>query len=53
MQSEQQLINAVAWLPIEQVETNLVLKPYVKGLIFNALGITPPDDWSAVYIVAH
>jgi oligopeptide transport system substrate-binding protein len=53
MQAEQQLINDVAWLPMEQVETNLVLKPYVKGLDFNALGLLPPDDWGAVYIAAH
>jgi peptide/nickel transport system substrate-binding protein/oligopeptide transport system substrate-binding protein len=53
MQAEQQLVNDVAWLPIEQVATNLVLKPYVKGLVFNAMDIFPPDDWSAVYIAAH
>jgi peptide/nickel transport system substrate-binding protein/oligopeptide transport system substrate-binding protein len=53
MQAEQQLVNDVAWLPIDQVETNLVLKPYVKGLVFNSLGLLPPDDWSAVYIAAH
>ena len=53
MQAEQQLVNDVAWLPIEQEETYLVLKSYVRGLVFSALGIIPPDDWSAVYITAH
>jgi oligopeptide transport system substrate-binding protein len=53
MQAEQQLVNDVAWLPMEQMETNLVLKPYVKGLSFNAMGLLPPDDWGAVYIAAH
>jgi oligopeptide transport system substrate-binding protein len=53
MQAEQQLVNDVAWLPMEQEETSLVVKPYVKGMIFNAQGIIPPDDWSAVYITAH
>jgi len=53
MQAEQQLVNDVAWLPIDQEETNLVLKPYVKGLRFNAMGLIAPDDWSAVYIAAH
>jgi oligopeptide transport system substrate-binding protein len=53
MQAEQQLVNDVAWLPMDQVETNQVLKPYVKGLVFNAQGLLPPDDWSAVYIAAH
>jgi peptide/nickel transport system substrate-binding protein/oligopeptide transport system substrate-binding protein len=53
MQAEQQLVNDVAWLPIDQEETNLVIKPYVKGLVFNAQGLLAPGDWSAVYIAAH
>ena len=53
MQAEQQLVNDVAWLPIDQEETNLVLKPYVQGLVLSAIGIIPPHDWSAVYITAH
>ena len=53
MQAEQQLVNDVAWLPMEQEETSLVLKSYVRGLAFSALGIIPPDDWSAVYITVH
>jgi oligopeptide transport system substrate-binding protein len=53
MQAEQQLVNDVAWLPIDQEETNLVLKPYVKGLSFNAMDVIAPDDWRDVNIAAH
>jgi peptide/nickel transport system substrate-binding protein/oligopeptide transport system substrate-binding protein len=53
MQAEQQLVNDVAWLPIDQSETNGVLKPYVKGMVSNATDSIAPDDWSAVYIAAH
>lgn len=52
-QAEQQLVNDVAWLPMEQVTVNVLLKPYVKGVIFNAQGLVPPDDWGAVYIATH
>ena len=38
MQAEQQLVNDVAWLPIDQEETNQVLKPYVKGLSLQCNG---------------
>jgi oligopeptide transport system substrate-binding protein len=30
-----------------------LLKPYVKGVTFNAQGIFPPDSWVNVYIAAH
>lgn len=53
MQAEQQLITDVAWLPDYQVGVSQVLKPYVKGLIFNPSGVFPPDDWAKVYIAAH
>ena len=52
-QAEQLLVNDVAWLPVNQVTRSLVVKPYVKGLVFNSSGFTPPDDWGAVYIAAH
>jgi oligopeptide transport system substrate-binding protein len=51
--AEQQLVNDVAWMPTSQVTISQVLKPYVKGLVFNPQGLTPPDDWGAVYIQAH
>jgi len=53
MQAEQQLVNDVVWLPIEQLTVSQVLKPYVKGLITNPQGLTPPDDWGNIYIQAH
>jgi oligopeptide transport system substrate-binding protein len=52
-QAEQQLVNDVAWLPMEQVTENVLLKTYVKGVVFNAQGLIPPDDWGAIYIAAH
>ena len=53
MQIEQQLINDVAWLPMEQVTVNQVLKPYVRGMVFNPLLLIPPDDWANIYIASH
>ncbi len=53
MDAEQQLVNDVAWLPTEQVAVSQVLKPYVKGVIFNPQLLVPPDDWGNIYIQAH
>jgi oligopeptide transport system substrate-binding protein len=52
-QAEQQLVNDVAWLPMEQVTAAFVLKPYVKGMVFNPQSLTPPNDWGNIYIAAH
>jgi oligopeptide transport system substrate-binding protein len=52
-QAEQQLVNDVAWMPMEQVTVNILLKPYVKGVVYNPQGLTPPNDWGAVYIINH
>src|SRR5258707_3993519 len=52
-QAEQQLVNDIAWMPMEQVTLNVLLKPYVKGVVFNPQGLTPPNDWGAVYIATH
>ncbi len=49
-QAEQQLVDDVAWLPITQGADNLLLKPCVQGLVFNADEIIPPGDWANVYI---
>jgi len=46
-------VNDVAWLPIYQLESVSLLKPYVQGVVSNALGLTPPDDWSRIYISNH
>jgi oligopeptide transport system substrate-binding protein len=53
MQAEQQLVNDVAWLPMEQLAVSQVLKPYVKGMVFNPQLLIPPDDWGNIYIQAH
>ena len=49
-QVEQQLVNDVAWLPIDQVLMPYVLKPCVVGHIYNAAWLTPPNDWANIYI---
>ncbi|MFL5626780.1 MAG: ABC transporter substrate-binding protein [Ktedonobacteraceae bacterium] len=51
--AEQQLVNDVAWLPVEQVAVTYLLKPYVVGVIDNAQDLIPPDDWAKVYIASH
>jgi oligopeptide transport system substrate-binding protein len=50
---EQQLVNDVAWLPMQQVITTYLLKPYVIGIVDNAQGLTPPNDWGSIYIAQH
>jgi len=52
-QAEQQLVNDVAWLPMDQVRVSQVLKPYVKGMVFNPQLLIPPNDWGIVYIASH
>ena len=47
---EQELVNFVAWFPMEQQEQNFLIKPCVQGLVLNAFGIIPPDDWNKIYI---
>ncbi|HEV7234908.1 MAG TPA: peptide ABC transporter substrate-binding protein [Ktedonobacteraceae bacterium] len=49
-QAEQQLVNDVAWLPMEQVTTTFLRKPTVVGMVDNALTIVPPNDWANIYI---
>lgn len=50
-QAEQQLINDVAWMPIEQVAAVFLRTPYIVGVVDNAQSITPPDDWATIYRV--
>ncbi len=52
-QLEQKLVNDVAWLPVDQRLSNRLTKPYVIGIIHNALAQVPPDDWANIYIAAH
>ena len=48
---EQQLVNDVAWLPIEQVTANFLRSPNIVGIVDNAQEIIPPDDWANIYRV--
>src|SRR6266700_2261474 len=50
MQAEQQLVNDVAWLPMEQITNNCLRKPCLTGVVDNPQDLTPPDDWGAIYI---
>ncbi len=52
-QAEQQLVNDVAWLPIDQVDSVFLRKPFVSGFIDNGIDILPPDDWSKIFILQH
>ncbi len=52
-QAEQQLVNDVAWLPMEQVAVSQVLKAYVKGMVFNPQLLIPPEDWGNIFITTH
>jgi oligopeptide transport system substrate-binding protein len=51
--AEQQLVNDVAWMPMEQVTNIFLRKPYVVGIVDNDQGLTPPDDWSNIYVLQH
>jgi peptide/nickel transport system substrate-binding protein/oligopeptide transport system substrate-binding protein len=47
---EQQLVNYVAWFPMEQQTYIALVKPCVQGYTRNAQGLIPPDDWGNIYI---
>ncbi|HEX4206346.1 MAG TPA: peptide ABC transporter substrate-binding protein, partial [Ktedonobacteraceae bacterium] len=49
-QAEQQLVNDVAWLPVDQRTYTHVVKPCVVGYQYNNQGLYPPDSWASVYI---
>ena len=50
-QAEQQLVNDVAWLPMEQVTNTFLRSPLIVGMVDNAQSIIPPDDWANIYRV--
>ncbi|WP_376794603.1 ABC transporter substrate-binding protein [Thermogemmatispora sp.] len=52
-QAEQQLVNDVAWLPMEQVQAAYVVKTYVHGFFYNPQQLIPPNYWSQIYITQH
>ncbi len=51
--AEQQLVNDVAWLPMEQVTMPFLRQPGVFGMVDNAEGIIPPNDWANIYIAQY
>lgn len=48
-QAEQQLVKDVAWLPMEQVTSTFLRSPFIVGIVDNAQGIMPSDDWAKIY----
>ena len=50
-QAEQQLINDVAWLPLEQQKQIFLRNIDIVGITDNAQNIIPPDDWANIYRV--
>ncbi|GCE30712.1 peptide ABC transporter substrate-binding protein [Dictyobacter alpinus] len=49
-QIEQALVNDVAWIPTAQETSTSVRKTCIVGMVDNAQGLTPPDDWGSIYI---
>lgn len=47
---EQQLINFVAWFPMEQQTAHRLTKPCVQGVVHNGMDILDPNMWPNVYI---
>ena len=47
---EQQLVNYVAWFPMEQQNYIALVKPCVQNYTRNAQGLIAPDDWGNIYI---
>ena len=52
-QAEQQLVNDVAWIPMEQVTMTFLRKPTVIGIVNNPLNLIPPNDWANIYIAQY
>ncbi|GHO58953.1 peptide ABC transporter substrate-binding protein [Ktedonobacter robiniae] len=48
-QIEQQMVDDVAWMPVDQRTLSYVLKPCVKGIVDNAQDQIPPQDWLKIY----
>lgn len=51
--AEQQLVNDVAWLPMEQVTMPFLRQPGVFGMVDNAESMIPPGDWANIYIAQY
>ncbi|GHO70792.1 peptide ABC transporter substrate-binding protein [Ktedonobacter sp. SOSP1-52] len=48
-QVEQQMVDDVAWMPVDQRTLSYVLKPCVQGIVDNAQDQIPPQDWLKIY----
>jgi len=48
-QAEQQLVDDVAWLPLDQRQLPHLFKPCVAGFVDNAQDVEAPDDWGSIY----
>ncbi len=48
-QAEQQLVNDVAWMPMEQVTNTFLRSPAIVGMVDNGQGIIPPYFWAKIY----
>jgi ABC-type transport system substrate-binding protein len=46
-QAEQIAVTEVGWLPLFNPTTNVLVRPFVQGLVLTGQGIIVPD-WSAV-----
>ncbi len=53
MNAEQQLVNDVAWMPMHQEVSNILLATYVVGMPYNLGFVIPPNDWGNIFITAH
>ena len=53
MSAEQQLVNDVAWLPMEQVTTTFVQKPCLAGVVSNAQDLTCPGYLAHLFGKSH
>ena len=50
-QAEEQIVQAVGWIPIAQVTSAFLRTPTIINIKDNAQGIIPPDDWANIYRV--
>ncbi len=42
-QAEQIAVNEVGWLPLFNPRLNVLVKPYVEGIVFSGQGLVIPD----------
>jgi len=49
-EAEQKIINDAGWISLYQNKIQLMKSTKLQGIVFNALSITPPDDWANIFI---